>query len=398
MGFLNILNIRETSFSPKLPGAICREAAVCADESKKEKAGGQNRSPSGFWYGSAQGLRLEKELLFENEWMALTPTDAILDAKFGGEFERDGQPVHLRRDPESGALTALSLVCRHRGATVQPRALGKGLCFVCPYHGWTYGDDGSRLFCPEWPAAAAEGQPGLQGWDCQEWAGFAWLKKRPSGVAAAPQTRLPPGPWNVPPGRPEEFDLNGLQWHGTWWDELACDWKVFVDNYLDGGYHLGPVHPELSGALDGSAYRTEVADRAVLQWAPSATNKAEGMAEVRSGSEARYWWIWPNFFWNHYGDCLDTNVVYPAGPGKCRVRFDFFFSGFGRFASQAQRTKSIEAAKLIQEQDRQVCESVQRGMESGDYQGGPYHPIKEIGMRRFHQLWREALGLPGDES
>src|SRR5439155_19221557 len=38
---------------------------------------------------------------------------------------------------------------------------------------------------------------------------------------------------------------------------LACNWKVFVDNYLDGGYHINTIHPGLAGMLDYSQYRTD---------------------------------------------------------------------------------------------------------------------------------------------
>ena len=40
--------------------------------------------------------------------------------------------------------------------------------------------------------------------------------------------------------------------------EVACNWKVYVDNYLE-GYHIPIVHPELFKELDYRAYRVETA-------------------------------------------------------------------------------------------------------------------------------------------
>lgn len=342
-------------------------------------------SPAGSWYCSSEVFSLEKNRLFDKEWVPLTPVGAIPEPFLGMELDHLGHCLHVRKDAEKGWVV-LSRVCRHRGALVQSKSLGNQTCFVCPYHGWTYDGLGKRVFCPEWPGAASQDYPGLMTWDCREWAGFLWVKMD-HGSSQESSRDVVKG--NL--GLPGEFDLGELSWSGTWWDEMDCDWKVFTDNYLDGGYHLGPVHPELAGALNAQSYKTVVFDRAVLQWTPSRDGGGV-MADIRSGGEARYWWIWPNFFWNHYGDYLDTNVVYPAGPGRCRVRFDFFFAPKGRFATSDQRTKSIDAARLIQDQDRVVCESVQFGMRSGEFQGGPYHPIRENGMRHFHQLWRESLG------
>ena len=38
--------------------------------------------------------------------------------------------------------------------------------------------------------------------------------------------------------------------------ELACNWKVYVDNYLE-GYHIPVVHPSLHKELDYDSYRVE---------------------------------------------------------------------------------------------------------------------------------------------
>lgn len=32
---------------------------------------------------------------------------------------------------------------------------------------------------------------------------------------------------------------------------LNCNWKVFADNYLDGGYHVSTAHPGLAGQVRG---------------------------------------------------------------------------------------------------------------------------------------------------
>src|SRR5207237_10594097 len=46
---------------------------------------------------------------------------------------------------------------------------------------------------------------------------------------------------------------------------LRCNWKVYVDNYLDGGYHVPHAHRGLSSVIEYSRYTIEAFERSVLQ-------------------------------------------------------------------------------------------------------------------------------------
>ncbi len=52
-------------------------------------------------------------------------------------------------------------------------------------------------------------------------------------------------------------DLGALQFAGRDYYDVACNWKVYVDSFLE-GYHLPHVHPGLSRVLDYRAYTTEL--------------------------------------------------------------------------------------------------------------------------------------------
>ena len=96
-----------------------------------------------------------------------------------------------------------------------------------------------------------------------------------------------------------------------------CNWKVFVDNYLDVGYHVPHLHKSLSSVLDYSKYMIETGDNWCLQWSPIDHANADGdVAAVRGGDRALYYWIYPNFMVNWYEGVMDTNLVRPLGPGK----------------------------------------------------------------------------------
>ena len=46
---------------------------------------------------------------------------------------------------------------------------------------------------------------------------------------------------------------------------MKCNWKVFIDNYLDGGYHVEVLHKDLTTALNIDSYSTEVGEGYSIQ-------------------------------------------------------------------------------------------------------------------------------------
>jgi len=177
--------------------------------------------------------------------------------------------------------------------------------------------------------------------------------------------------------------------------ELKCNWKVFVDNYLDGGYHLNTVHPTLAGVLQYSEYRTECFPTTSLQSSPLRTADESGRAAiaatVRSGSRASYGWAFPGFMINAYAGVMDTNVVLPDGPERCRVVIDFYFSALDRPEDRRRAEESVALGDAIQLEDVGVCEDVQRGLGSRAYQAGRFSYRREEAVFRFHQLLAARL-------
>ena len=57
-----------------------------------------------------------------------------------------GVPILIARGSD-GRLRAFLNVCRHRGAKVA-QGCGSAGAFTCPYHGWTYGNDGALRGLP----------------------------------------------------------------------------------------------------------------------------------------------------------------------------------------------------------------------------------------------------------
>jgi choline monooxygenase len=61
-----------------------------------------------------------------------------------------------------------------------------------------------------------------------------------------------------------QLSLEKLQWMERRTYALNCNWKVFVDNYLDGGYHVPHIHGGLNSVLDATKYTIETGERFCL--------------------------------------------------------------------------------------------------------------------------------------
>jgi choline monooxygenase len=183
-------------------------------------------------------------------------------------------------------------------------------------------------------------------------------------------------------GRFAALRLDRFHWFERRRYHVDCNWKVFIDNYLDGGYHVPHLHHALGRVLDYSQYTIENGVRFCLQSSP--------MTEERTGDLALYYWIYPNFMINRYADAMDTNLVVPRGVDQTEVIFDYYFTDVSDSARPRNLT-SIAGSERVQDEDRMICESVQRGLQSGAYTAGRLSARREAGEYLFHRLLHTNL-------
>lgn len=93
-------------------------------------------------YTDPDVFALEMERIFESSWVFLAFEAQLPNP---GDFVATAigrQPVLVTRD-QAGAVHGLLNSCRHKGARVCTREAGNAKLFVCPYHSWSYGLDGT---------------------------------------------------------------------------------------------------------------------------------------------------------------------------------------------------------------------------------------------------------------
>jgi choline monooxygenase len=334
------------------------------------------------WYHDREVYEAERRSVFGDTWLVVGRRELVAEPGSYLTAEVAGEPILVVRDLD-GTLRAFANVCRHRAALVMTESCGKATRLRCRYHGWTYDLTGRLRGVPEFDGVAdfRREEQGLPPLAVAMWGPYVWVH----GGADPPALKqfLAPLPERT------AAKIDGLCFAGRRDYEVACNWKVYVDNYLDGGYHVNTVHPGLAGVIDYARYHTEVFGQTSVQVSPLKPPDAGSadVAGVRSG-EAQYWWVFPNYMLNLYDSVMDANLVLPLGPDRCRVVFDFFFAPG---TSETFIRDSISVADRIQIEDGGICEEVQRGLGSRSYETGRFSVRREAAGYHFHQLLGRRL-------
>jgi phenylpropionate dioxygenase-like ring-hydroxylating dioxygenase large terminal subunit len=337
--------------------------------------------PAAF-YAGPERLALEHERIFAKSWQLVGRQEQVASP---GSFFTAGignEPILVVRGGD-GVLRALSNVCRHRAG---PVAAGEGVCrgFRCGYHGWSYGLDGSLLNTPEFDGVEdfAPDQSGLPAFRIESWLGLLFV---------AIDAGVPPlGEFLGELGglaQRRDFSQMRLARRKDWY--LDCNWKVYVDNYLE-GYHIPIVHPSLMREIDYARYSTETRRFFSIQHSPIRASK-DSPLRPQAGDEAEYYWVFPNLMLNVYPDNFSMNLIVPLGPDKTLTIFEWFFQDPGAPAVAERIRRTVDFSDEIQREDIAICEAVQRGLRSRTYGRGRFSVRRENGVHHFHRLYQEFM-------
>ncbi len=360
------------------------------------------------YYTDPRVLDVERERIFRRTWQLVGTLDqpcADTNATANGAapkrtisdpetyFTADvcGEPIIVVRD-KHGTLRAFSNVCRHRAG---PIALGSGCKNVlrCQYHGWTYTLDGRLIGTPDVDGVEFfdRSTMGMVPLRCEVWGRFIFVS---FDLNAQPLSAF----LGEIPEKARGFQFKGLEFAERRDYVINCNWKVYVDNYLE-GYHIPIAHPGLMREIDYAQYRTETFRYHSQQFAPIRAVKAQESGERYYApasdaglKEALYFWVFPNLMLNIYPDNIQTNVIVPINHEKTLTIFEWFFHDASSQAVRERIQKALAFADEVQQEDILLCEHVQRGLQSSTYDRGRYSVKRENGVHHFHMLLGEFLG------
>lgn len=333
------------------------------------------------WYVDPRIMDLERRTVFSRSWQMVGRADQVREPGQYITRELAGEPILVVRGSDH-VLRGFFNVCRHHAAAVLTEAEGRTHNLRCPYHGWTYTLEGELKGTPDFADVCNfnRAENGLVPVETALWENWVFVKLARDGDSLADFLGA------ELMGQMRSLGVDKLHWMERRHYTLDCNWKVFVDNYLDGGYHVPHLHKGLDSVLDYSNYTIENGERFCLQSSPIVTGGAEAQTgEVRKGDRARYYWIYPNFMINWYEGVMDTNLVCPIGVDRTEVIFDFYFADVSEHARE-RNLASIAVGQRIQDEDVAICKSVQRGLTSRAYVAGRLSVRRESGEHLFHRL------------
>ncbi|MBL8156093.1 MAG: Rieske 2Fe-2S domain-containing protein [Anaerolineae bacterium] len=345
------------------------------------------------WYTDPQMLDLERERIFYKTWQPVGRADQV---RRPGDFftcEVVGQPLVVTRG-QDGRLRGFYNVCPHRAG---PVAVGQGnrKSLQCRYHGWTYALDGRLMNAPEFE--------GVKNWKKEnvclhaiqvvEWGPWVFVNLDPS---AAPMESVYE-PINQEILR-EGFDVSKMSLIERRDYIINCNWKVYVDNYLE-GYHLPIAHPGLFRELDYDQYRVETFRYHSSQIAPirpTRDGEVRDRRYIRTEAESRalYYWIFPNVMLNVYLDNTSINIILPLDHERTLTIFEWYFQQPGTGEGWESMQQVIAFSDQIQQEDIEIVENVQKGLKSRAYHQGRFSVLRENGVHHFQTLVHEFLTRP----
>ena len=327
-------------------------------------------------YSDPDQWRRERTGVFARSWQFLTHESQLPDAGSWVAETIAGYPIVVVRD-EAGALNGFHNVCRHRAGPLTDGPAGR--CegaLVCRYHGWRYALDGRLKQARDFGAA-----PGFDPRDfslfpiqVQTWRGlvFVRLDDRDDPLAdwVAPlESRLAGADWS-------HLKVALVRAH-----DLACNWKTYVENYLE-GYHVPVMHPSLDAEIDSSRYRVDMDGYVALHEAPQRRPDA-----VYNGLWA---WLWPNLGINVYGEADGVMIERIAPIGAAATRLDYLYLTPGGKPVSAE---TLAMSDAVLAEDRWIVERVQANLDAGIYRTGRLSPRHEQAVAAFQGFVAKATSV-----
>ncbi len=298
-----------------------------------------------------------------------------------------GMPIVALRDTD-GVLRAFYNVCQHRAHHLVE---GEGTIrnLVCPYHAWSY-DLTGRLKAARHTGNLENFDPGticLDAVQVEEFGGFIYVNLDPTAAPLAEQAGdLGNEIANWAP------DVNELTFAHRLSYTIDSNWKNVVDNFLE-CYHCHVAHKDFVSLVDMDTY--EVTTHGIYSSHMAEAGKTDNTAYDVSDAtvtDHAVWWLWPNTCIMRYpgrGNMIILKII-PAGPNRSYETYDFFLESAEPNEAELESIRYLD--EVLQVEDINLVESVQRGMETPAFTQGRIvndpagSGLSEHALHHFHGL------------
>ena len=353
-------------------------------------------------YTSADFQRLERTELLARTWTCVGVASDLPRVGSVKPVDMLGAPLLMVRGRDR-QVRVYHNVCSHRGVKlVSAPGRVKGL-IKCPYHCFCYDIDGGQLkHTPHFGGQNVDDHPeldrslhGLREVRAAIWCDLVFVNL--AGNAPAFADHVAP--------LAERFaahDLSRLRHGGAVGGgrdfEVACNWKLAVENYCE-SYHLPWVHPNLNSYSKLADHYNVVEERYAGQgtrvYAPSDDAPLPEFPNLpesaRTGAE--YVALFPNVLMGVQRDHVFTIWLEPRGPERTIEHLNIYYVGEEAVADAhaGSRRKTLERWSEVFLEDVDVVERMQAGRHSPAFDGGFFSPVMDPPTKAFHAWTARAL-------
>ena len=376
------------------------------------------------FYNDARLFALDMQEVFEKEWLFAGMTCEIPAKGNFMTLDIGDNPIVIVRG-DGGTIHAFHNVCRHRGSRLCLKEKGKVAKLVCPYHQWTYELDGRLLFAgSEMGSQFDLKQFGLKPVNVQTAGGFIFinLSENPPALdefLATLDHYL----------EPYQMDNVKVAVESTIVEQ--ANWKLVIENNRE-SYHCNGSHPELLNSLQEfddtddpratPAYkalvakkqadwdaervpyqlkrhgkrnrltRTPLLDGIVSMTMDGKPGSQKLMGRLQSPDMGSLRILHLPNSWNHFmGDHAVVFRVLPIGPQQTMVTTKWLVHKDAVEGVDYDPERLRQVWDATNDQDRQLAEENQRGINSKAYQPGPYSETYEFGVIDFVNWYAARL-------
>ena len=352
----------------------------------------------GWIYRDREFFDLEMERVIRPSWQIVCHVNEVPGP---GDYRTieycDESVVVIRGD--DGMVRAFTNVCRHRAMRLVEGPGGCAKKLVCPYHAWTYDNDGRLTGVPmksEYPSLKLE-ENGLVPVALEIWHGFIFVNLAPAGFPSVTEM-MSPFEAEVSQYRFEDMQPMGAIRHRP----RGVNWKNVGDNYSD-NLHIPVAHDGLS-RLVGKSYRIESHGWADRLYGDVAKNEKQNFWErfyrthlprvdhLPEAAHGRwlYYKLWPNMAFDIYADQIDFMQWLPVSPTECLLREVAYALPDSRREMKLVRYANWRINRVVNAEDTWLISQVQQGMASKSYGTGPI-ATSEVCLRSFARKIRALI-------
>ncbi|MCB9990430.1 MAG: hypothetical protein H6867_03490 [Rhodospirillales bacterium] len=184
------------------------------------------------------------------------------------------------------------------------------------------------------------------------------------------------------PAVTESVDFTAFHYHDMATHTIGCNWKTYVENYSE-GYHIPYVHPGLNKEVDFKTYRVVTGDKIAQHLSQPREHRKDDAI-----NDGLWVWHWPYAALNVYRNGMNLELMVPTGPEQTTLYYYYLFKDL---ADKEANDRTMAMSREVTDEDRKICEIVQKNLRAGVYTQGELSPRHEGGVAYFQDLVREKV-------